>query len=233
VSFDQSIITRAGFWRRYLAFLIDMIVVGLPFQIIAAILFPATSGWIQGTGILTFSICENVQKVPDTLSPAGANFARQCRHFFFGLETARSLVVSRVTKEGLTGTTVSQTYMLDREGQLINGVSIGLLVPAALVAYLTAFETRRGATPGSRVTRIRVVDMADLEATGVRFRKIIARYLAMLIGVVVKYRAGSGRAAPTRRMTLGSTNKMTPDQARTLAKKTLGAVAHGADPATQ
>jgi integrase len=50
---------------------------------------------------------------------------------------------------------------------------------------------------------------------------------------VVKYRAGSGRAAPTRRITLGSTGKLTPDHARTLAKKTLGAVAHGADPAVE
>jgi Arm DNA-binding domain len=50
---------------------------------------------------------------------------------------------------------------------------------------------------------------------------------------VVKYRAGSGRMAPTRRMTLGPITKLTPDQARTLAKKALGAVAHGADPANE
>jgi integrase len=50
---------------------------------------------------------------------------------------------------------------------------------------------------------------------------------------VVKYRAGSGRSAPTRRMTLGSTRKVTPDQARALAKKLLGSVANGADPAAE
>src|SRR5262249_42602754 len=48
---------------------------------------------------------------------------------------------------------------------------------------------------------------------------------------IVKYRAGAGRNAPTRRVTLGSVGKITPDQARTLAKKMLGAVAQGADPA--
>lgn len=48
---------------------------------------------------------------------------------------------------------------------------------------------------------------------------------------VVKYRAGSGRGAPTRRVTLGAVGKLTPDEARKLAKSTLGAVAHGADPA--
>jgi len=48
---------------------------------------------------------------------------------------------------------------------------------------------------------------------------------------VVKYRAGSGRSTPTRRVTLGALGKLTPDEARKLAKATLGSVAHGADPA--
>jgi integrase len=50
---------------------------------------------------------------------------------------------------------------------------------------------------------------------------------------VVKYRAGSGRSAPTRRLTLAKAGTITPDEARTLARKTLGSVAHGADPAAQ
>jgi Arm DNA-binding domain len=35
---------------------------------------------------------------------------------------------------------------------------------------------------------------------------------------VVKYRAGSGRSTPTRRVTLGALGKLTPDEARKLAK---------------
>ena len=48
---------------------------------------------------------------------------------------------------------------------------------------------------------------------------------------VVKYRAGSGRGAPARRVTLGRVGTLTPDEARALARKTLGLVAHGSDPA--
>ena len=48
---------------------------------------------------------------------------------------------------------------------------------------------------------------------------------------VLKYRAGTGRTAPTRRITIGSVGKLTPDEARGLAKRALGAIAHGADPA--
>lgn len=54
-----------------------------------------------------------------------------------------------------------------------------------------------------------------------------------VMSYVVKYRAGSGRGAPTRRMTLARIGTLTPDEARVLARKTLGSVAHGADPATQ
>jgi hypothetical protein len=52
-----------------------------------------------------------------------------------------------------------------------------------------------------------------------------------VMSYVAKYRAGSGRAAPTRRVTLGRVGKITPDEAEKLAKRVLGAVAHGADPA--
>jgi len=54
---------------------------------------------------------------------------------------------------------------------------------------------------------------------------------------VVKYRAGAdglrGRQVLPKRVTLGSTAKLTPDDARMLAKKLLGQVANGADPAKE
>jgi integrase len=67
----------------------------------------------------------------------------------------------------------------------------------------------------------------SLAGFGVRIQVTGAR------SYVVKYRAGSGRGAPTRRLTLAKVGTLTPDEARTLAKKTLGSVAHGADPAAQ
>jgi integrase len=48
---------------------------------------------------------------------------------------------------------------------------------------------------------------------------------------VLVYRAGAGRKAPVRKVTLGSVGKLTPDDARDLAQKALGSVAHGKDPA--
>jgi integrase len=65
----------------------------------------------------------------------------------------------------------------------------------------------------------------DLKGFGVRVQPTGQK------SYVVKYRAGSGRNAPTRRLTLGAVGKLSPDEARRLAKATLGSVAHGLDPA--
>jgi hypothetical protein len=50
---------------------------------------------------------------------------------------------------------------------------------------------------------------------------------------IVVYRAGAGRKAPVRKVTLGAVGKITPDTARNLAEKALGAIAHGRDPAAE
>jgi uncharacterized membrane protein len=49
--------------------------------------------------------------------------------------------------------------------------------------------------------------------------------------VVVYRRAGEGRRAPVRRMTIGAAGKIAPDEARRAAKRILGSIAHGDDPA--
>ena len=72
-----------------------------------------------------------------------------------------------VTKNGGIVTAVWRSYMLDREGHPINGVSIDLFVMAVFIAYVIAMETRTGATLGGRATRIRVLNAAATDASGV------------------------------------------------------------------
>lgn len=48
-----------------------------------------------------------------------------------------------------------------------------------------------------------------------------------------EYRHGSGRGAPTRRVTIGSTLKLTTEKARELAKNTIAEATKGEDPATR
>jgi integrase len=64
----------------------------------------------------------------------------------------------------------------------------------------------------------------ELKGFGVRVQASGAK------SYVFKYSAGTGRGAPTRRMTLARVGKVTPEEARGLAKREAGKVAHGADP---
>ncbi len=70
-----------------------------------------------------------------------------------------------------------------------------------------------------------VVWDGDLKGFGVRVRPNGSK------SYIVNYRAGTGRQAPTRKLTLGAIGKLTPDQARNEARKAIAAVAMGNDPA--
>jgi len=68
---------------------------------------------------------------------------------------------------------------------------------------------------------------AKLPGFGVRVRPTGS------MSFVVVYRAGSGRAAPFRRFTIGAVGKLAPEAARLRAKQIIGLVANGKDPALE
>jgi uncharacterized RDD family membrane protein YckC len=185
---DPPVGVRAGFWRRVFAFLIDLLIISVPFQLIASFLFVVTAGHIQMVSpVAYYKVCSKLETVPDGLvppPPAGSNLTQECNVYFFGAQTARGLQVGRVTNEGTTTKAVWQGYMLDRDGHPIDGASVDWIMMLALIAYLVAMETQTGATLGSRAMRIRVIDAAAPVVPSVPLRKIVLRYLAMLIGVL-------------------------------------------------
>jgi len=66
----------------------------------------------------------------------------------------------------------------------------------------------------------------ELAGFGVRVQRGDAK------SYILRYRAGRGRTAPLRKLTIGRHGSpWTPDQARTEAKRLSGLVAHGKDPA--
>ena len=185
-SADATIeLRRAGFWRRWLAIVIDTIIVMIPFLILAAILFAATAGKVQMGG--GFSSCVTGTNIPQGLNPPpphDSNSMRVCQFSFFGAPTGAILTVARVTQEGNTTTSVSQGYMLDKDGTPTNGTSIDGIYQLTLLVYLLLMTWKTGATLGARVVKIRVIDTANPGAPGVPLGKAIVRYLAMLIGAV-------------------------------------------------
>jgi RDD family len=177
---------RAGFWRRWLATLIDTIVIVFPFQVLAAVLFSMTAGMVQmDNGFYTF--CAGVKTVPPFLNPPpphDSNFARVCRVSFFGAPTGAILTVGRITREGATTMSVSHGYMLDNNGNPIDGLSIDWIVMLAFLTYLIVMIWKTGRSVGARILGTKVIDVADPGASGVPIRKAIIRYLAMAIGFV-------------------------------------------------
>jgi uncharacterized RDD family membrane protein YckC len=179
---DASIGARAGLWRRAVALLIDSLVVSAVLQVIVAFLFAATSGRIQIGGDLTYTRCAIVGRLPEGLVPeptAGTNVGRDCRVHFLFAQTARILEVGGGGEEE-----ASRSYRLDRDGRPIEAVTLDWLALLALAVYLVAMEARYGATLGSRVMGIRVVDASASDKAGVPLRKALLRYAAMLIGLV-------------------------------------------------
>ncbi len=81
-----------------------------------------------------------------------------------------------------------------------------------------------GLEPGSAD---RTIFDSDVPGFAVRVRKTGGMSYA------VEYKAGRGRGAPTRRVTIGPVGKITPDEARAAARRVLGSVAHGEDPAAE
>jgi integrase len=91
---------------------------------------------------------------------------------------------------------------------------------------------------GKRITK-RLVDQlptngrdyifwdGELPGFGVRVRSSGSK------SYVVQYRAGRGRNAPSRRMTIAATSKLPPDEAREVAKGIIGDVARSDDPAAE
>lgn len=187
VSIDAATeLRRAGFWRRWLATVIDGIIVMVPFQILAAILFATTAGMIQMDNGF-FSTCLNGTTIPQGLDPPpphDSNAIRVCRISFFGVPTGATLSVARIARDGGTTTTVSQTYMLDKDGAPVHGKSIDWIYQLAFVVYLVAMVWQRGKTVGARALKVKVIDTANPGAAGIPLRRTIIRYLAMMIGAV-------------------------------------------------
>lgn len=179
---------RAGFWRRALSSIIDLIIVATPFQVIVVVLFATTGGSIQMTGNgLVVQACEQRTSVPVGLTPSppqNSNFATECRISFFGLPTGHVLVVGHAERTGGVIRTTFRRYMLNAASEPIQGVSIDGYVFLVLVAYVIALTARSGQTLGAKLLRIRVVDVARRESERVPIRKIVIRYAAMLIGLI-------------------------------------------------
>lgn len=174
---------RAGFRRRVVSCCVDYIIVFLPIQIIAAILFALTAGFVQFTnGVIYTTRCEPVSQILQNIlppPPANATEIQNCHVYWFGAQTGRRLIVKRATKDGNTTKNISQEYTLDKKGNPIHGFPLEWVAYIALISYFIWAKARTGATQGDRAIGIEVIDATSSDNSPPPFNKLIVRYLAL------------------------------------------------------
>jgi len=177
---------RSGCWRRWGAFLVDAVVVTVPFQILVVLLFAMTHGTVQITTGIIFSNCPtrvSLLELPSDLEPSppeGANYAYICRSSFFGWETARWLTVGRFSN----GRTIGRNYRLDTNNEVTNAWTLDWIAYLTLFVYLIGLERRYGATLGKWLAGIRVVDTQASDTIGIPLHKAVGRNVLIWAGML-------------------------------------------------
>ncbi|MGN7803428.1 RDD family protein [Ensifer sp. 22521] len=183
----ENVVSRAGFWRRAIAFLIDFMLVALPMQAVVVVLFMLTGGAVQASFGFHSTVCEDIGDLliaPTPPPPADYNSVVECRVTLAGFDLKRTLTVSKITVEAGTTTRISQTYYLGPDGKQRDVWPVDFFGFIVFLAYLVVLESRRGATLGKQLLSIRTASHRDAFAVGVPVRSALLRYAVMFAAVV-------------------------------------------------
>lgn len=183
----ESVMSRAGFWRRAVAFIIDYIIVALPLQAVVMALFLLTGGAVQGSFGFYGTVCNDLADIPTALTPpppAGYNSVVECRNTLAGFDLKKTLTVSKITVETGTRNWISQTYYLGADGKQRDVWPVDIFASVVFFVYLVLMDCRRGATFGKQVLSIRTASHLDAVAVGVPARSAFLRYVVMFAALV-------------------------------------------------
>jgi hypothetical protein len=161
---DSVEFVRGGFWRRALAILIDLIAIGAVLQLAALVLFPLSNGRVQFSGGPFYALnCQNLASVPEGLAIAaefGPNSITDCRQTLFGLPTARTLSLNRITQDDGVTKVAQVRHMLDAKGKAVRGWPLEIFILPLLIALRFWLDHGRG-SPGRRICHLRLADGMD------------------------------------------------------------------------
>jgi hypothetical protein len=161
---DSVEFARGGFWRRTFAILIDVIAIVAVLQLAALALFPLSNGRVQFSGGPFYALnCQRLEAVPEGVAiPAefGVNSITDCRQSFFGLPTARTLNLNRITEVGGVTKVAQVRHMLDARGRPVRGWPLEIFILPLLIALRFWLDHGRG-SPGRRICRLRLADGMD------------------------------------------------------------------------
>jgi hypothetical protein len=155
---------RGGFWRRALAVFIDLIAISALLRVVALVLFPLTHGQVQFSGGPLYGLnCQKLASVPEGVSippEFNANSVTDCQQSLLGLPTARTLRVSRITKDGGVTKVAQIRQRLGADGKPTSGLPLDIFVLPLLIALRFALD-RTGGSIGRRICRLRLSNASD------------------------------------------------------------------------
>jgi hypothetical protein len=154
---------RGGFWRRALAFFIDLIAISALLQVVALLLFSLTHGQVQFSGGPLHGLnCQKLASVPEGVSippEFNAKSMTDCQQSLLGLPTARTLRVSRIARDGAP-TKVAQIRRLGADGKPTPGLPLDIFVLPLLIALRFALD-RIGGSIGRRICHLGLSNASD------------------------------------------------------------------------
>jgi len=187
----------AGFWRRAIAFAVDVALLATLLQGLGMVLFSATDGRIQLVDGLSFGIgddCSPLSVIPEGVDiPADfhPNIQEDCTESLFGAPFARNASFEEKTarkKENTAGAVTvtmqkwrSFSVPLDAQGRAVKPLDLGWLFIPLFAAYRIIGESRSGKTLGRWILGIQLVDANGSAASALQ---LFRRYIAFLAPAV-------------------------------------------------
>jgi uncharacterized RDD family membrane protein YckC len=173
---------RGGFWRRVLAFVIDVMLVSAVIALVGVPFYGPTDGAIRVSNtVIHTTNCTAV--APDRIDvqlPADfkATAAAICVRTFFGQEHDRLLVVREVSRSGSVTYTREITMPVDAKGRVVRVFYLDYLTLIVLAAYLLIAEWRFGTTAGKTTVSLRV---RSLDGTPITLSQAAIRTFVRLL----------------------------------------------------
>jgi hypothetical protein len=148
---------------------IDLIAISALLQVVALVLFPLTHGQVQFSGGPLYGLsCQKLASVPGGVSippEFNANSVTDCQQSLLGLPTARTLRVSRITKDGAVTKVAQIRQRLGADGKPTSGLPLDIFVLPLLIALRFAFNRTGGSLVGGslgrRICRLRLSNASD------------------------------------------------------------------------
>lgn len=150
--------TRAGFWRRLGALIVDVIVLTAVIQIAAFVLYPLTDGRLQAEGLVRMVNCQSIAAPPAGVTVPNeysAGALKDCRVNLLGLEYGHYVEVEAQSSEE------PWKRLLDSSGNAASVLSLDLLLLPLLMLWRAMIDARSGQTLGRRAAGLKVVAGTD------------------------------------------------------------------------